>query len=156
MGSRPTSVGLPQQSCLAERSCPRSLMQVPGRPIQPFRRSDQDFPDASATAQPSPARGMVARAPRNPAIAKAKLSGGASCDGHPLAGALMEGLVDHWLLVTLSVLVAALGATAFFTITQARAAERKTPPIGRFLEVDGVRLHYLEQGQGDPVVLIHG
>jgi pimeloyl-ACP methyl ester carboxylesterase len=64
--------------------------------------------------------------------------------------------VDHWLLVTLSVLVAALGATALFTITQARAAERETPPIGRFLEVDGVRLHYLEQGQGDPVVLIHG
>src|SRR4051794_24020244 len=68
----------------------------------------------------------------------------------------MEGLVDHWLLVTLSVLVAALGATALFTITQARAAERRTPPIGRFLEVDGVRLHYLEKGQGDPVVLIHG
>src|SRR3954447_11133635 len=68
----------------------------------------------------------------------------------------MEGVVDHWLLVTLSVLVAALGATALFTITQARAAERRTPPIGRFLEVDGVRLHYLEQGQGDPVVLIHG
>ena len=64
--------------------------------------------------------------------------------------------MDHWILVTLSVLVAALGATALVTITQARAAERKTPPIGRFLEVDGVRLHYLEQGQGDPVVLIHG
>jgi pimeloyl-ACP methyl ester carboxylesterase len=64
--------------------------------------------------------------------------------------------VDHWLLVTLSVLVAALGATALYVVAQARDAERKTPPIGRFLEVDGVRLHYLEQGQGDPVVLIHG
>src|SRR5215207_8712423 len=42
------------------------------------------------------------------------------------------------------------------TVLQARAAERKTPPVGRFMEVDGVRLHYFEQGQGDPVLLIHG
>jgi pimeloyl-ACP methyl ester carboxylesterase len=37
-------------------------------------------------------------------------------------------------------------------------AERKNPPIGRFIECDGVRLHYLERG--DPaarcVVLLHG
>jgi len=37
-----------------------------------------------------------------------------------------------------------------------RDAERETPPIGRFLDVDGVRLHYIEQGQGEPLVLIHG
>src|SRR3954466_2194140 len=37
-----------------------------------------------------------------------------------------------------------------------RDAERETPPIGCFLEVDGVRLHYIEQGQGEPLVLIHG
>src|SRR4051812_11076934 len=37
-----------------------------------------------------------------------------------------------------------------------RDAEDETPPIGRFLEVDGVRLHYIEQGQGEPLVLIHG
>lgn len=27
---------------------------------------------------------------------------------------------------------------------------------GSFLEVDGVRIHYVEAGQGDPVVLVHG
>src|SRR3954466_6689729 len=64
--------------------------------------------------------------------------------------------MDHWPLITLLVLVAALGAAAVYAVAQARAAERKTPPIGRFLEVDGARLHYLEQGQGDPVVLPHG
>ena len=37
-----------------------------------------------------------------------------------------------------------------------RDAERKYPPIGRFLDVDGVRLHYIERGQGEPLVLIHG
>jgi pimeloyl-ACP methyl ester carboxylesterase len=64
--------------------------------------------------------------------------------------------VDRWLLIALLVLVVASVATAVYAVVQARVAERKTPPIGRFLEVDGVRLHYLEQGQGDPVVLIHG
>ena len=38
------------------------------------------------------------------------------------------------------------------------AAERKHPPIGKFIECEGVRLHYLERG--DPtapsVVLFHG
>ena len=30
------------------------------------------------------------------------------------------------------------------------------PPEGRFLEVNGVRLHYVERGEGDAVVLLHG
>ena len=29
-------------------------------------------------------------------------------------------------------------------------------PPGRFVEVDGVRLHYVEQGAGAPLVLLHG
>ena len=36
---------------------------------------------------------------------------------------------------------AALGAAALYTNKMTRDAERKHPPIGRFLEVDGVRLH---------------
>src|SRR4051794_90409 len=51
---------------------------------------------------------------------------------------------------------AALGAAALYTAKMTRDAERETPPIGRFLEADGVRLHYIEQGQGEPLVLIHG
>jgi len=38
----------------------------------------------------------------------------------------------------------------------ARRAERRHPPEGRFIEVDGVRLHYTDRGTGRPVVLIHG
>jgi pimeloyl-ACP methyl ester carboxylesterase len=38
----------------------------------------------------------------------------------------------------------------------ARLAERRNPPRGSFLEVDGVRLHYSDRGTGQPVVLIHG
>ncbi|MCB8820393.1 alpha/beta fold hydrolase [Microvirga rosea] len=35
-------------------------------------------------------------------------------------------------------------------------AEREHPPVGRFMNVDGVRLHYIERGKGDPLVLLHG
>ncbi|MEZ0170714.1 alpha/beta fold hydrolase [Microvirga sp. TS319] len=62
----------------------------------------------------------------------------------------------RWLAPALAGTVAALGAAAVYNRQQTRAAERHDPPIGRFLDVDGVRLHYLERGQGDPVVLIHG
>ena len=33
---------------------------------------------------------------------------------------------------------------------------RPPPPLGQLIEVDGVRLHYVERGQGQPLVLIHG
>jgi pimeloyl-ACP methyl ester carboxylesterase len=38
----------------------------------------------------------------------------------------------------------------------AQKAERDNPPRGRFIEVDGVRLHYVERGCGRPLVLFHG
>jgi pimeloyl-ACP methyl ester carboxylesterase len=50
----------------------------------------------------------------------------------------------------------ALATAALIVRHKARLAERENPPIGRFIEVDGVRLHYVERGQGQPVVLLHG
>jgi pimeloyl-ACP methyl ester carboxylesterase len=38
----------------------------------------------------------------------------------------------------------------------ARWAERRNPPKGTFVEVDGVRLHYSDRGTGQPIVLLHG
>jgi pimeloyl-ACP methyl ester carboxylesterase len=38
----------------------------------------------------------------------------------------------------------------------ARKAESNNPPIGRFIDVDGVRLHYVDRGSGPTVVLLHG
>lgn len=35
-------------------------------------------------------------------------------------------------------------------------AEPAHPPIGKFIEIDGVRLHYVDEGAGPPIVLIHG
>jgi len=49
-----------------------------------------------------------------------------------------------------------LAATALLNQLAARKAERDNPPLGRFVTIDGCRLHYLEQGAGDPLVLLHG
>ena len=35
-------------------------------------------------------------------------------------------------------------------------AERAHPPLGRFITIDGRRLHYLDEGDGPPLVLLHG
>jgi pimeloyl-ACP methyl ester carboxylesterase len=51
---------------------------------------------------------------------------------------------------------AALGAAALFNRARSKKAEREHPPHGRFLEVEGVRLHYVERGRGAPLVLLHG
>jgi pimeloyl-ACP methyl ester carboxylesterase len=51
---------------------------------------------------------------------------------------------------------AALAGTALYNTYQAYQSERENPPLGDFLKIDGVRLHYLEAGKGLPVVLLHG
>src|SRR4029078_12834656 len=49
-----------------------------------------------------------------------------------------------------------LAAVALSNRYLANKAERDNPPAGRFLKINGVRLHYVERGAGDPVVLLHG
>jgi pimeloyl-ACP methyl ester carboxylesterase len=49
-----------------------------------------------------------------------------------------------------------LAATAIVNRQLAQKAQRDNPPKGQFIEVDGVRLHYVERGTGRPLVLFHG
>jgi hypothetical protein len=49
-----------------------------------------------------------------------------------------------------------LAAIALLNRHLANKAEQDNPPAGRFLDVDGVRLHYVERGSGEPLVLLHG
>ena len=57
---------------------------------------------------------------------------------------------------TLAAGALAAGALALGNHLVARRTERRHPPRGSFIVVDGVRLHYSDRGQGSPVVLIHG
>lgn len=58
--------------------------------------------------------------------------------------------------VTAAAGAAALAGTALFNWQRAKAAEEACAPEGKFVEVDGVRLHYVEQGAGQTILLIHG
>ena len=51
---------------------------------------------------------------------------------------------------------AALAASAVVVRQKAQQAERDNPPLGQFIDVDDVTLHYVERGQGQPLVLLHG
>lgn len=47
-------------------------------------------------------------------------------------------------------------ATAAWVDSRARRAERNHAPLGHFIDIDGVRLHCVDRGEGPPVVLLHG
>ena len=49
-----------------------------------------------------------------------------------------------------------LAASFFYVRKKTKQAEEQNPPKGRFVKVDGVRLHYVERGSGPVLVLLHG
>ncbi len=60
------------------------------------------------------------------------------------------------LVSALVVIVLALLAGAIWTQVLAGRAERDFPPEGRFVEVEGQRLHVVDRGAGSAIVLVHG
>src|SRR6478609_6097566 len=52
--------------------------------------------------------------------------------------------------------IGSLAACALVNRRLASNAERDNPARGRFMEVDGVRLHYVDRGHGDVLLLLHG
>lgn len=62
-----------------------------------------------------------------------------------------------WTLAAIvAVLLLVVSALVLFTAWVSRQAEKAVPPRGRFVEVDGARIHYLDEGSGPVVLLIHG
>ena len=59
-------------------------------------------------------------------------------------------------ITTVAAAAGLLAATAVVNRQLAQKAQRDNPPKGHFIEVDGVRLHYVERGKGRPLVLFHG
>src|ERR687884_947794 len=65
--------------------------------------------------------------------------------------------MQTWLIVLLAIVVLVaiwIAATAVFSAI----VTRRHPPVGKFVEVDGVRLHYVERGpkEAPALLLLHG
>jgi len=58
------------------------------------------------------------------------------------------------IIVALPLLIAA--GLVGYTLLNTHRAERLVPREGRFVEVGGARLHYVEQGQGPAILMVHG
>ena len=56
-------------------------------------------------------------------------------------------------ILLLGVAYAILQLCAYVSV---RLAERRYPPVGKFLHVKGCRVHYIMEGSGPPLVLLHG
>ncbi|MBZ9760889.1 alpha/beta hydrolase [Mesorhizobium sp. CA8] len=61
---------------------------------------------------------------------------------------LLAGLLAAIVLVVLALMLA--------TWRIAAKAERRVPACGKFVEIDGNRIHYVEEGEGKPIVFVHG
>jgi pimeloyl-ACP methyl ester carboxylesterase len=63
---------------------------------------------------------------------------------------------EHPYLVGTVATIVLSAVSALINRHLAKKAEHDNPPLGQFLDIDGVRLHYLERGSGEPLVLLHG
>jgi pimeloyl-ACP methyl ester carboxylesterase len=62
-----------------------------------------------------------------------------------------------WTVGVLVALVACvLAGLVLFTAWTTWQVEKKLPPRGRFIDVDGARIHYLDEGTGPTLLLVHG
>src|SRR6267378_7727761 len=60
------------------------------------------------------------------------------------------------LLAVIALMAVSLGGLVIFTAVTARRVEAALPPRGRFIEIAGARIHYLDNGSGPTIVILHG
>lgn len=60
------------------------------------------------------------------------------------------------LVAILAAALVVVAALAAYAAVIARRVQARVPPLGRFVDVDGARLHYVDRGRGPVVVLLHG
>jgi len=59
-------------------------------------------------------------------------------------------------MLTLLIAAALLAGLLVYGVRARARVESDHPPLGSFVEAGGVRLHFVEKGQGPPLVLLHG
>jgi pimeloyl-ACP methyl ester carboxylesterase len=75
----------------------------------------------------------------------------------PTSGSRQRGwMASHPYMTALAAVTGVLAVSALVNHLLAKQAERRNPPLGRFIDVHGVRLHYIDCGEGPPLVLPHG
>jgi len=60
------------------------------------------------------------------------------------------------LLGVLAGFAAAIAGLVLFSLWTAWRVEKALPPRGNFLQLTGARIHYLERGSGQAIVMVHG
>ncbi|MBO0755368.1 MAG: alpha/beta hydrolase [Bradyrhizobiaceae bacterium] len=61
-----------------------------------------------------------------------------------------------WIVGVVALVGLGLAGLVLFTAWTAYQVEKKLPPRGRFIDLDGARIHYLDEGTGPTLLLIHG
>jgi pimeloyl-ACP methyl ester carboxylesterase len=72
------------------------------------------------------------------------------------AATILRALTEYPLASAVVATASLMAAAAVVNRRLADKAQRDNPPQGRFIDIDGVRLHYVERGSGRPLVLLHG
>src|SRR5258708_27807571 len=60
------------------------------------------------------------------------------------------------LLAVIALMAVSLGGLVIFTAVTSRRVEAALPPRGRFIEIAGARIHYLDKSSGPAIVILHG
>jgi pimeloyl-ACP methyl ester carboxylesterase len=68
----------------------------------------------------------------------------------------LSALRQYPVIAAVAAAAGILAAAAIVNRHLAEKAQRDNPPQGKFIKIDGVRLHYVERGDGRPLVLFHG
>lgn len=61
-----------------------------------------------------------------------------------------------FLTILVAIIAVAILALVLFTWVQARKAEKAVPPHGKFVSLSTGPLHYVEKGEGPPIIMVHG
>lgn len=66
------------------------------------------------------------------------------------------GIILLVAVILLIAVLAVLGWGVLSTQRIVRMADKSVPALGKFVEIDGNRIHYYEMGEGKPILFIHG